>query len=69
MKRVLGQNNQSKYKTAEDYTTKSLDNIEDENFIKETVAEKKTTASFATAKVDDEDDDDMSYFSKLIGDD
>ena len=69
LKRVLGQNNQSKYKTAEDYTTKSLDNIEDENFIKETVAEKKTTASFATAKVDDEDDDDMSYFSKLIGDD
>lgn len=68
LKRVLGQSNQTKYKTAEDYTAKSLDEVEDEQFIQSAVVEKKTTASFATAVIDDEDDD-MSYFSNLIGDD
>jgi hypothetical protein len=72
LKRVLGQTNQNaKYKTAEDYTAKSLDAVEDEQFIQSTVAEKKTISSFAasTAVIDDEEDDDMSYFSKLVGDD
>ena len=70
LKRVLGQSQQTKYKTAEDYTAKSLDEVEDEQFIKSAVVEKKTTASFAaTAVIDDEEDDDMSYFSKLVGDD
>jgi hypothetical protein len=68
LKRVLGQTNQSKYKTAEDYTAKSLDEVEDEVFV-QSVVEKKTTASFAKAVIDDEEDDDMSYFSKLVGDD
>lgn len=70
LKRVLGQSQQTKYKTAEDYTAKSLDEVEDEQFIQSAVIEKKTTASFAaTAVIDDEEDDDMSYFSKLVGDD
>jgi hypothetical protein len=70
LKRVLGQSTQSKYKTAEDYTSKSLEEVEDEQFIKSTVTEKKSTASFASsAVVDDEEEDDMSYFSKLVGDD
>jgi hypothetical protein len=70
LKRVLGQTQQTKYKTAEDYTAKSLDEVEDEQFIKSAVVEKKTTASFAaTAVIDDDEDDDMSYFAKLVGDD
>ena len=50
LKRVLGQSNQTKYKTAEDYTAKSLDEAEDEAFVKASV-EKKTTASFAKSDV------------------
>lgn len=69
LKRVLGQTNQSKYKTAEDYTSKSLEETEDEAFVKSKVSEAKSTASFATTATADEEDDDMSYFSKLIGDD
>ena len=70
LKRVLGQSNQTKYKTAEDYTAKSLDEAEDEAFVKASV-EKKTTASFAKSDVpfDVEEDDDMDYFSKLINED
>lgn len=69
LKRVLGQTNQSKYKTAEDYTSKSLEETEDEAFVQSRVSEAKSTASFATTATADEEDDDMSYFSKLIGDD
>ena len=70
LKRVLGQNNQAKYKTAEDYTAKSVDEVEDEAFLKQ------ATTKSATPKVTEsvtssitEDDDDMSYFDSLIGDD
>jgi len=69
LKRVLGQTNQSKYKTAEDYTSKSLEETEDDAFVKSRVSEAKSTASFATTATADEEDDDMSYFSKLVGDD
>jgi len=69
LKRVLGQTNQSKYKTAEDYTSKSLEETEDEAFVQSRVSEAKSTASFTTTATADEEDDDMSYFSKLIGDD
>lgn len=66
LKRVLGQSTQSKYKTAEDYTVKSLEDIEDDNFLS-TVTEKKTTAAFSsTPVVDDEEDSDMDYFKNLI---
>lgn len=67
LKRVLGQSaSQAKYKTAEDYTAKSLDEVEDEQFLKNTVAE--STPFTIPAGTIDEEDEDMDYFSKLIGD-
>ena len=67
LKRVLGQTTQSKYKTAEDYNTKSLEDVEDEKFITEKVIEKKSTAAFSTSSTD-EDDSDLDYFKNLISD-
>jgi hypothetical protein len=65
LKRVLGQTTQSKFKTAEDYTAKSLEEVEDEVFLKSKVTE----AKFSAPVIDDEEDSDMDYFSKLVGDD
>ena len=69
LKRVLGQSNQAKYKTAEDYTAKSLDEVEDETFIKKTVSESKESSFSIPSGAIDEEEDDMSYFSNLLGDD
>ena len=69
LKRVLGQSNQAKYKTAEDYTAKSLDEVEDETFIKKTVSETKESLLTIPAGTIDDEEDDMSYFSNLLGDD
>ena len=67
LKRVLGQSNQAKFKTAEEYTSKTVEDVEDEEFIQKKVVEKKTTTSF-TAKVEDEEDEDLSYFNSLLED-
>ena len=65
LKRVLGQTNQARYKTAEDYTSKSLEDQEDEAFIKSSVSE--TKSSFSSTDIEEEDDD-MSFFKSLIDD-
>lgn len=69
LKKVLGQNSQTKYKTAEDYTAKSMDNIEDETFLKQATKSITPKATESVKSSVTEDDDDMSYFDSLIGDD
>lgn len=64
--RVLGQSNQTQYKTAEAYTAKSVDSIEDEEFIQKKVVENKSTPAFVAD--DSEDDSDLDYFNKLLED-
>jgi len=66
LKRVLGKAPQSKYKTAEDYNDKSLEDVEDENFIKSKVTETKTISKVPVST--DEEDDDLSYFENLLDD-
>ena len=63
--RVLGQSNQPQHKTAESYTAKSIDSIEDEEFMQKKVVEKKSAAFVA---YDSEDDGDLDYFNKLLED-
>ena len=67
LKRVLGQNNKVKYKSAEDYTSKTIDDVEDEEFIQKKVVEKKATVA-SKPVVEDEDDEDLSYFESLLDD-
>lgn len=67
LKRVLGQAAPTKFKTAEDYTAKSVEDVEDEEFIQKTV-EKKSTAPFTKPAVVEDDEDDLSYFTNLLED-
>ena len=66
LKRVLG-SNQVKYKSAEEYTSKTIDDVEDEEFIQKKVAVQKSAPAVASTKVDD-DDEDLSYFESLLED-
>ena len=68
LKRVLGIDQpKPKFSSAEDYTKKSLEEIEDDMFLKQTVAESKPSTSKFVA-VQEEEDDDLSYFQNLIDD-
>lgn len=68
LKRVLGIDQpKPKFSSAEDYTKKSLEDIEDDMFLKQTVTEPKPQASKFTP-VEEEEDDDLSYFQNLIDD-
>lgn len=65
LKRVLGQVTSSKFKTAEDYTSKTLDEAEDDLFIKKVV--EKPESGLASS-LSDEPDDDMAYYNSLLAD-
>jgi gp32 DNA binding protein like len=68
LKRVLGIDQpKPKFSSAEDYTKKSLEEIEDDMFLKQTVAESKPSTSKFVA-VQEEEDEDLSYFQNLIDD-
>lgn len=67
LKRVLGQTQQTKYKTAEDYTSQSLEQVEDQQFIQSSLQSSVIAAS--SSESFEEEDDDLSYFSSLINDD
>jgi hypothetical protein len=66
LNRVLGQSNQPQHRTAESYTAKSVDDVEDEEFMQKKVTEKKVTQKLAVTE--DEDDSDLDYFNKLLED-
>jgi hypothetical protein len=68
LKRVLGLTaSQAKYKTAEDYTAKTLDEVEDEQFMKSVTSAPKESIKIPAGTIDEEDDD-LAYFNNLIGD-
>jgi hypothetical protein len=65
LKRVLGIDQpKAKFKSAEDFTSKSLEETEDDMFLQQAV--KKPAP--APAITDDEDDEDLDYFKNLIED-
>lgn len=65
LKKVLGIDQpKTKFKSAEDFNAKSLDEAEDEMFLQQTV-KKPSTPAFSS---DDEEDEDLDYFKNLIED-
>lgn len=65
LKKILGIDQpKTKYKSAEDFNAKSLDEAEDEIFLQQTVKNTSTPAF----SPDDEEDEDLDYFKNLIND-